>query len=194
MRSRTVSLIAFLLGAACWVHAGAVVEIPGPAGARVYLDGERVGDAPLTLSGLATGTHMVKVEDPTSGASRIFPVQSPARTMVTRRLEVAFGSEPVAPAPAPRVAPPPPVYVPAPAPVYVESSPVYVPPPPVVYVDRPVYWHEPTVSLHYGGSWYHGGGHHSGHYGSGHYGWGGHHSGGHYSGGHHGSSRGHGWH
>lgn len=142
--------------------AGATVEVDAPAGSPVYLDGERVGDAPLTLSGLEPGTHRIQIEDAGTGERRDYEVVSPKNLTVTKRIGAGTdGSAGPRFTVTPGVAGIAPVRPPAPPTTYsyVESAPpvvytqprtVYVAAPPVTYVSAPPVVYVPGPSYSYG--------------------------------------------
>lgn len=143
-RHRPFLLAATLATFAAPLWAGATVEILSQTPAGIYLDGEYLGPAPMTLNGLAPGSYTV--EAAMAEGRRSFLVVSPSMADSHRVLDLDAGGL-VAPAPAPQVAPAPavqtvvyqpaPVVVPAPAPVVYRPAPVYQPAP-VVYRPAPV--------------------------------------------------------
>lgn len=139
MHRRPLLLAAALATLAPPLQAGATVEILSQVPATIYVDGEYLGPAPMTLTNLAPGTHMVEAS--VAGERRTFQVVSPSMADVHRVLHVGGG----APAQPVEYAPPPVVYQPAPAPAPVQQV-VYAPAPaPVVYAPPAPVCTTPTV-------------------------------------------------
>lgn len=111
MRSiHTAAIAALMLGSSAL--AGGTVDIQSSLAARVYLDGEYVGEAPLRLGQIAAGDHQIQVEDVSTGEVKTYMFHSPSRAHVQKTIHVDFAGPAVVAAP-----PPPPAQV------------VYVPPP-----------------------------------------------------------------
>lgn len=155
-RRRSFLLAAALATLAAPLWAGATVEIRSQSPAGIYLDGEYLGPAPMTLTELAPGAHTIEAS--MAGGRRSFQVVSPSMADIHRVLELDQGalvraelaSSPAAttvrtvayqdpcdsscesvqveyqPAPATRV-----VYSPPQRVVYTSPAPVYMPPAPV---------------------------------------------------------------
>jgi hypothetical protein len=106
MHRRSPFLLAAALATlAAPVWAGATVEIVSQSPAGIYLDGEYLGPAPMTLTNLAPGLHTVEAS--MAGGRRSFKVVSPSMADVHRVLELDGAG----------LVQPQPVSVPAPAPV-----------------------------------------------------------------------------
>lgn len=101
-----ICLAAAVLTAASSAFAAGTLDVQADRPTRVYLDGEFVGETPLTLSDMQPGSYQIQAENPTSGELKTFVFHSPTRAHVRKTLDVSF----VAAAP-PQVvvAPPPPV-------------------------------------------------------------------------------------
>lgn len=91
MNRSAITLAAFLVATAGAFAAGSVdVRAEGPA--RIYLDGEYVGEAPLRLSGIAAGDHNIQAEDPTSGEVKTYFFHAPSGASVHKEILVGFGA------------------------------------------------------------------------------------------------------
>ena len=87
------------------IRRGGSLRVPGPAGARVWLDGAPRGTAPLSITDLAPGTHEVRVATNSGDASdrlvveagsiATFVVSTPASRSSTPRTVVPAKAPPV---------------------------------------------------------------------------------------------------
>ncbi len=75
--------------------ASGTLEVGSNLPARVYLDGEFVGNSPLVLEEVAGGEHTLRLEETVSNHAQVFPLLIPSRATVTRRLRANFhGDDP----------------------------------------------------------------------------------------------------
>jgi len=106
MRTATFALAALALAAAP-VLAEGTVDVQTRIAARVYLNGEYVGDAPLRLSGIVPGDHSLQIESPVSGEVKTYFFHSPDGAHVQKTLQIDFDEAAPEPEPEPVVVPQP---------------------------------------------------------------------------------------
>lgn len=140
-----------LLAGLCLVGAGSVradarLHVTSNAPASVQLDGEALGQAPLTAHGLAPGDHLLTVTDSATGEQKTFSVHSPRIATLEKEFYASFGGAP--PLPAASAEPPATVVVRQPVPTTVVEE----LPPQVIYEPVPVA--APTTVIRYS-SWGH---------------------------------------
>lgn len=127
-----LALVAILLGSRSLWAEGTLEVVSSPP-AEVYLDTERIGQTPLTASGVAPGDHELLIENPATGETKTYLFHVPRSVHVSKRIEVDFG-------PAPGTV----VYLPPPPPetrrvwtsTQVHYLPLPPPPPPPHYPSR----------------------------------------------------------
>lgn len=98
MNHRFISLIlvSLFFAVPAPLLAGASVQVSSDSPARVYVGGELVGETPLTLQNLRSGSHDVRLEDIRTGEVKTYRIHSPRNVDVLRSLEARFGSAGVA--------------------------------------------------------------------------------------------------
>jgi hypothetical protein len=74
------------------VRAGAEVKVTSDEPASVELDGEAVGEAPLTLRLTRPGDHELRIVSARSGEARVVPVRVPRRASVARTVHASFAA------------------------------------------------------------------------------------------------------
>jgi hypothetical protein len=120
----------WMICAAAAANEGALLALTTPAGGEVFVDGNSVGVAPVSLGHLSAGEHLVEVKWPDGRiVSRIERVEPGA----TRVLQLSPEAPPLAappPAPPAPVAPAPVTSPPAPSPAPLAVSPPVAPRPP----------------------------------------------------------------
>ena len=138
-----VSLILCTAGAAS-LHAGGHLELRAQAPTRIYVDGEFVGETPLTLAHMQAGDYQVQAEDPSTGELRTFLFHAPKVADVHKTIQVDVARSVTMPSPEPA----PVVYQPPPQTrqvVYTSPQPTYCPTP---SYRRPRTWYSPTTVSH----------------------------------------------
>lgn len=129
MRS-TLLATTISLGLVAGAHAGAIIKVSSDQQARVTVDGEDMGPAPMTISDLKAGKYEVKIENVKTGQVQTFAVRSPKIGTVTREIRAKWApSEPLEQEAA---AYPPLPPAPAAAPITVSPAPAIVAAPPVI--------------------------------------------------------------
>ncbi|MBI4869987.1 MAG: PEGA domain-containing protein [Candidatus Riflebacteria bacterium] len=90
MRTNSILALAFFftLAVAAQAAGSAVVTAEGPA--DVIVDGQRVGTAPVTVSGLAAGAHDIRVVSTATGETKTFTMVAPSRVAVEKSFHASF--------------------------------------------------------------------------------------------------------
>lgn len=144
MRSLSLVFLILCTAGAASLQAGGHLELRAQTPTRVYVDGEYVGETPLTLANMQAGDYQIQAEDASTGELRTFLFHAPKVADVHKTIQVDLARN--APMPAPEPAPV--VYQP-PAQtrqvVYTSPQPVYCPTP---SYRRPRTWYSPTTVTH----------------------------------------------
>ena len=127
--------------------AGGHLELRADTPTRIYVDGEFVGETPLTLANMQPGDYQVQAEDPATGELRTFLFHAPQVADVHKTIDVDVGRSVAQPVPVQEPAPV--VYQPPPTTtrqvVYTSPRPVYCPTP---SYRRPRTWGTSTTVTH----------------------------------------------
>jgi hypothetical protein len=98
-------LVLLALALVTGLRADGTVEVVSTPAANVYLDGELIGQSPLTASGIPPGSHEIGIENPSTGELKTYIFQSPKSISVAKRFEADFSataSTTIVPAPPPQ--------------------------------------------------------------------------------------------
>jgi len=81
------------------ILAGVEINVQGNAEAKLYLDGEFVGQSPMSIRNVSPGFHQLKAENVATGEVRIYDFYSPARAMIVKDLALTVAGEGAYPPP-----------------------------------------------------------------------------------------------
>jgi hypothetical protein len=155
MRPLTLAFL-ILCTAGASLRAGGHLELRAQEPTRIYVDGEFVGETPLTLANMQAGDYQVQAEDPATGELRTFLFHAPQVADVRKTIQVDVARTVTAPEPV--VYQPPPVTTTRQV-VYTSPQPVYCPTPtyrrpsyrrPRTWTRSSTFVHPPTTTVRSG--------------------------------------------